>query len=84
MTIQVKATAIEQNNQHSASTIKNIAIKMLDGQACVNPWQLVNGFVSTWINQIPSVSLTVKAQCAKYWIKRPPIPVRNIPVIPIS
>lgn len=84
MTIQVKATAIEQSNQHSASTIKNIAIKMLDGQACVNPWQLVNDFVSTWINQIPSVSLTVKAQCAKYWIKRPPIPVRNIPVIPIS
>ena len=21
---------------------------------------------------------------AKYWIKRPPIPVRNVPVIPVS
>ena len=64
MTIQVKATAIEQSNQSSASTTTDIAIKMLDGQACVNPWQLVNGFVSTWVNQLPSVSLTVKAQWA--------------------
>ena len=37
MNIQIKATAIEQSNQHSTCTIKNIAIKMLDGQAYVNP-----------------------------------------------
>lgn len=64
MTIQVKATAIEQSNQHSASSLKTIAVKMLDGQACINPWQLVNGFVSTWVNHIASIPLTVKAQWA--------------------
>lgn len=64
MTIQVKATAIEQSNQHSASSLKTIAVKMLDGQACINPWRLVNGFVSTWVNHIASIPLTVKAQWA--------------------
>lgn len=52
MTIQVKATAIEQSNQHSASSLKTISVKMLDGQACVNPWRLVNGFVLTWVNPL--------------------------------
>ncbi|WEI17185.1 tandem-95 repeat protein [Acinetobacter proteolyticus] len=64
MVIQVKATAIEQSNQHSASSLKTIAVKMLDGQACINPWLLVNGFVSTWVNHIASIPLTVKAQWA--------------------
>ncbi|MEG2568699.1 MAG: hypothetical protein RSA84_21080, partial [Acinetobacter sp.] len=64
MTIQVKATAIEQSNQHSASSLKTISVKILDGQACVNPWRLVNGFVSTWVNHITSIPLAVKAQWA--------------------
>ena len=61
MTIQVKATAIEQSNQHSASSLKTISVKMLGGQACVSPWQLVNGFVSTWVNRVESIPLQVKA-----------------------
>ncbi len=61
MTIQIKATSIEQSNQQSTSTLKTVTVKMLGGQACLSPWQLVNGFVSTWVNHVESIPLHVKA-----------------------
>ncbi|MGB9039560.1 MAG: hypothetical protein WCC23_13745, partial [Acinetobacter calcoaceticus] len=61
MTIQIKATSIEQSNQQIASTLKTVTVKMLGGQACISPWQLVNGFVSTWVNHVESIPLQVKA-----------------------
>jgi len=64
MSVQVRATAIEQSNQHAVSSLTTIQVNMLGGTACVTPWQLLNGFVSTWSNHISSVSLAVKAQWA--------------------
>lgn len=64
MNIQVRATAIEQSNQHAASSLTTIQVNMLEGTACTTPWQLLNGFVSTWSNHISSVSLAVQAQWA--------------------
>ncbi|MEG0343447.1 MAG: tandem-95 repeat protein, partial [Acinetobacter sp.] len=64
MSVQLRATAIEQSNQHSMSTLTTIQINMLGGSVCTTPWQLLNGFVSAWTNQISPVALTVKAQWA--------------------
>ncbi|MDN5434530.1 MAG: hypothetical protein L0G10_12860, partial [Acinetobacter sp.] len=62
--VQVRATAIEQSNQHSASKLTSIQVNMLGGNTCSTPWQLLNGFVSAWTNQLSSIALTVKSQWA--------------------
>ncbi|MFH7767640.1 tandem-95 repeat protein [Acinetobacter sp. BSP-28] len=64
MSVQVRATAVEQSNQHSASKLTSIQVNMLGGTACATPWQLLNGFVSAWSNHVSSVSLAVQAQWA--------------------